>query len=105
VTGVSPPGRFGELTVEGDLVRTFSEKPPGGLVNGGFFVFEPSFFDYLSDDRECVLEHEPLERLAQYGKLGVHRHAGFWQPVDTPSDYAHVTGLWCAGRAPWRTWT
>jgi glucose-1-phosphate cytidylyltransferase len=40
VTGVHPSSRFGELLVNGDRVRQFSEKPQTheGLINGGFFV-------------------------------------------------------------------
>ena len=54
---MAPPGRFGELVLEDKRVRTFKEKPKGGaLINGGYFVFEPEFFDYLSADDDCVLE-------------------------------------------------
>src|ERR687884_554135 len=43
VTAVQPPGRFGALQTEGDLVRAFTEKPEGdgGWINGGFFVLSP----------------------------------------------------------------
>lgn len=106
VTGVRPPGRFGELAVEGDHVSSFAEKPPAahGLVNGGFFVFEPAFFEYLSSDDDCVLERAPLESLARDGKLRVYRHDGFWQCVDTYRDYELLRGLWDARRAPWKRW-
>jgi glucose-1-phosphate cytidylyltransferase len=106
VTGVAPPGRFGELAIDGDRVASFTEKPAvsGGFINGGFFVFEPGFFDYLSPDEACILEREPLERLAADGQLGVHRHHGFWQCIDTFRDYTLVSDLWSSGEAPWKTW-
>jgi glucose-1-phosphate cytidylyltransferase len=75
-------------------VSTFSEKPilgPRGgkghsYVNGGFFVFDRRVFDYLTDDDSCVLEREPLERLAREDQLGIYRHDGFWQCMDVPKD-------------------
>ncbi len=58
VTGVRPPSRFGELMTDGARVVEFSEKPSvsHGHINGGFFVFNRKFFEYLSDDDGCVLE-------------------------------------------------
>jgi glucose-1-phosphate cytidylyltransferase len=106
VTGVHPSSRFGELLVNGDRVEQFSEKPQTheGLVNGGFFVFERGALEYLSDDPECVLEREPLERLAAGGQLSVYQHRGFWQCMDTYRDYQQLNQLWDSGRAEWKQW-
>lgn len=106
VTGVAPPGRFGELDLDGDRVTSFSEKPEvtGGFINGGFFVFEPAFFEYLTAQDDCILERAPLENLSRAGQLGVFRHGGFWQCIDTYRDYTLITDLWASGKAPWRTW-
>jgi glucose-1-phosphate cytidylyltransferase len=77
---------------DGDRVVEFNEKPNGraenasGYINGGFFVFEPRIFDYLSADESCILERAPLERLAADGQLRVFRHEGFWQCMDTVED-------------------
>lgn len=106
VTGVRPSSRFGELLAEDGRVRQFSEKPQTheGLINGGFFVFEPQFLKYLSDDPGCTLEREPLERLADDGQLSVFRHEGFWQCMDTYRDYQQLKQLWESGQAEWKTW-
>lgn len=113
VTGVRPPGRFGELVLSGDPVgdaatpvTEFSEKPQTrvGSINGGFFFFQRRFFDYLSEDSRCVLEKEPLERLAADGQLMAVRHDGFWQCMDTQRDRDYLESLWREGRAPWRVW-
>lgn len=106
VTGVRPPSRFGELVVNGDRVRQFSEKPQmqDGFINGGFFVFERQVLDYLSDEPACVLEADPLERLTADGQLGVYRHTGFWQCMDTYRDHQLLNQLWDTGRAPWKVW-
>jgi glucose-1-phosphate cytidylyltransferase len=108
VTGVRPPGRFGELRLERDGRATeFNEKPQvtEGFINGGFFVFEREFFHkYLADDEELVLERAPLQRLARDGELMVFVHEGFWQPMDTYRELTLLDELWKTGRAPWKVW-
>ena len=105
ITAVRPPARFGELVLKGDMVCEFSEKPQTGegWINGGFFVFEPQVFDYLSGDHS-ILEREPLERLASDGQLVAFRHEGFWQPMDTLRDKQLLESLWAGGNAPWNIW-
>ena len=105
VTAVRPPARFGGLTLVGDAVANFSEKPQTdeGWINGGFFVFEPAIFDYIDGD-EAILEREPLERLAQDQQLIAYRHEGFWQPMDTLREKQLLESLWTSGKAPWKTW-
>lgn len=105
LTGVQPPGRFGALTLDGDRIVSFQEKPvgDGSWINGGFFVLEPDVFDYLDGDA-CVFEREPLEMLAREGSLGMYRHAGFWQPMDTLRDKIKLEELWESGKAPWKVW-
>ncbi len=103
VTAVHPVARFGELTLIGNNVTAFREKPQvvEGWINGGFFVCEPEFLDMIADD-DTVLEAEPLERAAAAGELMAYRHDGFWQCVDTKRDRDYLDGLWRQGDAPWR---
>ncbi|MFZ5630140.1 MAG: glucose-1-phosphate cytidylyltransferase [Spirochaetota bacterium] len=105
VTAVKPPGRFGILGCEGDLVTEFVEKPmgDGGFINGGFFVLQPSVFDLIEGD-ETVWEREPLETLAREKQLGAYFHHGFWQPMDTLRDKKQLEELWQKSQAPWKTW-
>jgi glucose-1-phosphate cytidylyltransferase len=105
VTGVRPYSRFGELVVRDGQVRQFSEKPQvaEGIVNGGFFVFNRKFFDYLSADESCVLEHQPLESLARDGQLMVYFHEGFWQCMDTYRDFLALNEMWKRNPA-WKVW-
>ena len=104
ITAVAPPGRFGALEFEDDYVRGFREKPAGdgGLINGGFFVLEPSVLD-LVEGPQSIWEQEPLETLAETGELMGFRHSGFWQPMDTLRDKLHLEQLWEQG-APWKCW-
>lgn len=107
VTGVRPPGRFGELMVQGSQVEVFAEKPQvtEGFINGGFFVFEPEFIDrYLDDRNDLVLEGEPLQRLAADGELMMWPHEGFWQPMDTYRERKLLEDCWNSGQAPWKVW-
>lgn len=103
ITAVRPPSRFGELALAGDRVTNFHEKPQTGegLINGGFFVFEPGVFDYLSDDDDCIFEQQPLRRIAADGQLMAYRHEGFWQCMDTLPERELLQGLWRSGCAPW----
>lgn len=107
VTGVRPPGRFGELEIVNNQVKDFSEKPQvtQGLINGGFFVFEPAFIEkYLEDDENLTLESSPLQRLAANGELMVFPHEGFWQPMDTFREWKMLENMWNEGNAPWKFW-
>jgi glucose-1-phosphate cytidylyltransferase len=104
VTVVRPELPFGVAMIgEGDRVTGFREKPRADhWINGGFFVFEPSVFDYLSES--SVLEREPLEGLAEDGRLHAFRHTGFWECLDTYKDSVQLNDLWAGGAAPWKLW-
>lgn len=103
VSAVHPAARFGELELDGDNVTSFKEKPQTGQawINGGFFVVEPEFFEFLDGD-DAVLEQKPLEKIAEMGELVAYRHDGFWQCMDTKRDHDTLESLWQSGDAPWR---
>lgn len=106
LTSIRPEGRFGALEIsDNNKVINFMEKPKGdgSWVNGGFFVFEKEIFNYLNDDANLIFEREPLERVAQDGKLFTYKHDGFWKCMDTARDKARLEELWKEG-APWKTW-
>ena len=107
ITGVLPPSRFGELMIEGKFVKSFNEKPQihnGGMINGGYFIFNRSFFKYLSESEDCILERTPLEKLAKDGELCVFEHKGFWQCMDTFRDFEYLNNLWNENKATWKSW-
>jgi len=105
MTAVQPPGRFGKLKLDGDVVTDFDEKLPGdGMwINGGFFVLNPSVIDYIADDA-TPWEIEPVRRLTREGQLAAYRHPGFWQPMDTLRDKRQLEEMWSSGNAAWKTW-
>ncbi len=107
VTGVLPPSRFGELMIEGNTVKSFTEKPQiheGGHINGGYFVFNREFFNYLTADTNCILERSPLETLAEKNQLMMYAHDGFWQCMDTYRDFEYLNSLWRENKAAWKVW-
>ena len=103
VLGVNPPSRFGELKVDGPAVGEFAEKPDfaDNWINGGFFFFHRNFLPYLSADESCVLERDPLVKLARDGQLSIYKHRGFWACVDTQRDREYLEKLWASGKPPW----
>jgi glucose-1-phosphate cytidylyltransferase len=106
VTAVRPPGRFGEIELDGRRVSEFSEKPllSRGRINGGFMAFRRAFLERLPEGEDVVLEQEPLMRLARDGELMAFPHDGFWQCMDSARDHKYLNDLWAAGRAAWKTW-
>jgi glucose-1-phosphate cytidylyltransferase len=106
VTGVQPPGRFGQLRLRGNAVEDFLEKPDageGGWINGGFFILPASIGLYIENDM-TTFEREPLERLSTEDQLSIYRHMGFWLPMDSLRDKNTLESLWASGDAPWKRW-
>tara|TARA_B110000208_G_scaffold187152_1_gene244753 strand:- start:236 stop:1009 length:774 start_codon:yes stop_codon:yes gene_type:complete len=104
VTGVRPPGRFGEMgsNIDGKILE-FNEKPQAtdGRINGGFFVASPEVFDYLDNREDLVFEQEPLRQLVKDEQLMMFEHNGFWQPMDTSREFQLLNELYEKGDAPW----
>ena len=105
LTAVQPPGRFGSLEFERGRVISFQEKPKGdgNLINGGFFVLEPSVIDLIDGD-QCIWEDKPLKQLASEKQLSAFFHTDFWQPMDTLRDKNYLQELWETQKAPWKFW-
>ncbi len=105
LTTTRPRSGYGILDLDqrGQVVR-FQEKPIlDNWVNVGFMVCNRRIFDYLDDD-QCVLEREPLERLAHEQQLMAYRHEGFFFCVDTYREYKVINEMWDSGHAPWKVW-
>ena len=107
LTAVQPSGRYGVLDLDVDKNRVvgFREKAKEDLnwVNAGFMVVEPDVFNYIKNDN-TIFERTPLEALTHENKLGVYRHYGYWQCMDTRRDQEMLEYHWGTGNAPWRVW-
>jgi glucose-1-phosphate cytidylyltransferase len=102
LTAVQPPARFGAINLEGHQVISFQEKPvgEGAWVNGGFLVLNPKIFDFIKGNNPSF-ELDVLPKIALEGELGVHKHTGFWQPVDTVRDLEVLEEAISRGALPW----
>ncbi len=105
ITAVQPPGRYGALQTDGDVVTGFLEKPrgDGGKINGGYFVLSPRCLELIDGDATSW-EVEPLSELARLEQLRAYTHCGFWQPMDTLREKNLLDELWRTDKAPWRCW-
>lgn len=105
ITAVQPPGRYGALKLNDNMVEGFMEKPrgDGGLINGGFFVLSPKCIELIEGD-ESPWELKPLSSLAIMNELVAFEHNGFWQPMDTLREKNFLEELWISGKAPWKVW-
>lgn len=105
LSGVYPPGRFGALSINGDNVESFLEKPrgDGALINGGFFVLSKKVINYIEND-STIWEQGPLNKLAEDNNLMVFKHTGFWHSMDTLRDKNYLNSLWENQIAKWKLW-
>lgn len=107
LSAIQPGGRFGVLDIDENdrKVIGFREKATedAGWINAGFMVLEPAVFNYIKEDK-TIFEREPLESLSAEEKLGVYKHYGFWQCMDTQRDKYHLESMWGKNMAPWKVW-
>jgi glucose-1-phosphate cytidylyltransferase len=102
VTAVRPSARFGEMKIDKNNVTVFKEKPQtnSGWINGGFFVCNPEFLDFINGD-DTILERDPLERLVALNQLAAYKHDGFWQCMDNKRDYDLLNKMYNDNNVPW----
>ena len=102
ITAVRPPARFGSLSLKGSNVLKFKEKTQLGesWINGGFFVVNPKFFNFLKDDK-TVLESLPLETVTNLKEIKAFKHEGFWQCMDHKLDKDLLEKMIKEKKAPW----
>ncbi len=106
LTAVKPEPRFGALILDKNLVTNFREKNIDDVdwINGGYFVCEPSIFDYLNNDDNEVWEQQPLQRISKDKNLVAFKHNGFWKPMDTLKDSIELDKMWQSNSAKWKIW-
>ena len=104
ISAFKPQARFGELEITNGNVDSFQEKPQlkQGRINGGFFVVEKRFLDYIDNDNE-MLELEPIKRAIKEKEVSAYETDSFWRCVDSKRDLDYMRNLWEEGNAPWIT--
>ena len=108
LTAVQPEARFGgmDLSTTGQVLK-FQEKPKGDgkWINGGFFVLNPTVFDYLPENSDSLMwEEDPLENLTKSNELCAFKHFGFWKCMDALRDKIELEELWKNKMAKWKVW-
>lgn len=104
LTGLHARSKYGLIKEKDNEVISLHEKPVlKDLINGGFFVFNKSIFDWIKEDR--MLEEQTLPLLAKKRQLAVFKHEGFWHCMDTYKDFISLNELWSSNNtAPWAVW-
>ena len=71
-------------------------------MNGGFFVFQNSIFDYLRNGHELV--NQPFQELIAQDQLSCFKHDGFWSCMDTYKEMQSLHEMHDRGDTPWALW-
>lgn len=106
ITGVIPPFREFEFSVDKDMTANFYDARKVKLgseryINGGFMVFKKEIFSYLSSFNECQLETEVFKHLIEDRQLNIFPHNGFWRWLDTDRDYEYLNKLADKNKMSW----
>ncbi len=89
---VEDTSRYGVVTLEGDRVTAFAERPAGGggggLINAGVYLMTRAIVADLAP--HCSLERDVLPELARRGKLRGITAAGYFRDIGIPADLARA---------------
>jgi glucose-1-phosphate cytidylyltransferase len=101
---VRPPLSCHYVSMSNDgLVQDIKSMDHSGIrINGGYFVFKRSIFQYINDGEELV--REPFHRLIETQNLMAYAYDGFWKSMDTFKEKQELDELAGKGIAPWQLW-
>lgn len=101
---VSPRLSFHSVTMtqEGKVTSLDEMSRSGIRVNGGYFIFKRSIFEYIRDGEELV--QAPFQRLIKRNQLVGYSYNGFWAAMDTFKDKMLLDDLYTRDKAPWAVW-
>lgn len=71
-------------------------------MNGGYFAFRNSIFDYIREGEELV--ESPFKRLIQEQRLTTYKYNGFWSCMDTFKEKQALDDMVARGDAKWELW-
>ena len=107
VTGVYPPSRFGDLVVNGKMVKQFKQQLKDienqQPINGGYFVFKREFLELIPNDPRADLEGIAMNKIVESSNLSVFEHTGFWHSMDTYRDNQILNRMW-KDNPVWKLW-
>lgn len=102
---VKPPYFFHFITIDKNncVKKIYSiDKASNLRINGGYFVFNNSIFDYIKDGEDLV--NEPFLRLIKKHELVAYKYDGFWSSVDTYKDKQRLDEMLYKGKGMWEVW-
>jgi glucose-1-phosphate cytidylyltransferase len=88
-----------DMTGEGKVNSIASSQEANLWINGGFFIFRNTIFDFMREGEELV--EAPFQRLIEADQLLAFKHDGFWRPMDTLKDKQILEDLVEHGTMPW----
>ena len=91
-----------EADTDGFVTHVGPVRNDNFVINGGYFVFRDSIFDYVSEGEELV--EQPFARLSEKRLLWTYKYAGFWQAMDTFKDKITLDRMDARGKSPWKVW-
>lgn len=104
LAAINPPQSFHVVRTDGDgSVSDIRHSGDAGFrINGGFFLFRRSIFDYIEKGEDLV--EQPFRRLIARKELLAYRHDGFWRCMDTFKDKQAFDEMCASGVRPWEVW-
>jgi glucose-1-phosphate cytidylyltransferase len=90
-----------------DLIEEFHTRDAAAKdlnfrINGGFFILRQEIFDYLEEGEDLV--GDACRKAAKAGRMISLPYDGFWAPMDTLKERAHLEDLYFTGASPWTLW-
>jgi glucose-1-phosphate cytidylyltransferase len=100
---VPPNYTFNVVTTDGsERVAAFQDIADSGVrINGGYFVFQRSVFDFIEEGEDLP---EMFRRLIAADELVAYAYDGFWAPMDTLKDKERLEALMTSGGSLWQVW-
>jgi len=102
--GVKQEIPYGVMSCNHEEVLFFNEKPPmpeHQYISGGMFLMERDTLALLSPSRHNSLEEKLFPFLATQGHMRVYRHSGYWQGMNTISDWHTLQDSYTRGESVW----
>ena len=101
---VKPSASFHVVsTDQAGRVSSIGHVGESGLrINGGYFVFRRTIFEYMKPGEDLV--EAPFHRLIEQEKLMAYPYDGFWACMDTFKERQSLEDLYGSGKAPWMVW-
>jgi NDP-sugar pyrophosphorylase family protein len=98
LTTVDDPWNYGVVSMKGNRILRFSEKPKEGkaesnLISTGIYILNPEVIDLVPKGK-ASLEKDVFTKLVKTGGLYGYTFHGQWFDVHTPKKYENALNGW-----------